>query len=95
MSKKSGTTKAKVKPIDKRKHKAREGKLLGELCAKHGYAFLDAPKGQRIVMTYLRNTPKARVEASIKIFLVVPSTSVLGEQFSKRYNAFANKGSAK
>lgn len=65
--------------------KARESKLLDELCGKHGYMFQDAPKGQRISMTYIRNVPKPRVDASYRIFLIVPSTSALGETFAERY----------
>lgn len=76
--------KAKTKPDPKRARKAREGKLIAELCQKHGYMLQDAPKGKRIVMTFNQNA-KPAVDASYKITLIVPSTSALGEQFAVRY----------
>lgn len=76
-------TKARADKAATKARLAREGKLIAELCSKHGYMFQDAPKGQRITMTYDKTIK--RVDASYKIFLIVPSTSALGKQFAERY----------
>lgn len=64
-----------------------EGKLLQQLCAKHGYSMLDAPSGNRTTMVFERDrrTNKSMVKVYRCVLLAVPDESALGAQLVDRY----------
>lgn len=63
----------------------REGALVEELCAYHGYAFADTlPDRDKSTMMMSRVGKKTRVEMAFVFKIIVPIRSTLGRQIAAR-----------